>query len=71
MGKPSDRAQKERIATTALKERMSSQFSISHYTPIDTVNQMNSHTDSVKHGQFAVSEIENGVRIDYPWEEVD
>ena len=62
---PPDRAQKERIATTALKERMSSQFSISYYTPIDTVNQMNSYTDSVKHGQFAVSEIENGVRIDY------
>lgn len=62
---PPNRDTEETIARGATRERLNAQFSISYYTPSDHYRTMNSYHDSVARGQFAITEIENGVRVDY------
>lgn len=50
-------------------------LTIGYYTPSDTLQYMNSYAHSVEYGQFEITPIENGVRIDYrlgkEWEEAE
>lgn len=47
------------------KDRLSSQISISYYTPTSQTKLMNNYTDCIRHEQFEITPIENGVRIFY------
>jgi len=46
-------------------QQTQSQVSIVYYTPDGQRKEMNSFADSVKHGQYEIKPIENGVRIEY------
>jgi hypothetical protein len=50
-------------------------LTIGYYTPSDTLQYMNSYSNSVEYGQFEITPVENGVRIDYrlgkEWDEAD
>lgn len=62
---PPARAQEERIAKGALKEATGSQISLTCYTPRDQRLSLESYNDSVRYGQFEITAIEGGVRVDY------
>lgn len=62
---PPARAQQEKIAKGALKEAVGSQISLVCYTPRDQRLSFESYNDSVKYGQFEVTEITDGLRVDY------
>lgn len=62
---PPARAQEERIAKGALKEAVGSQISLVCYTPRDQRLSLESYNDSVKYGQFEVTKITDGLRVDY------
>ncbi len=47
------------------KDRLSSQLSLYYYTPTSQAKIMNNYTDSIKHGQFEITPIKNGIRVFY------
>lgn len=53
--------------------RAGANLTIGYYTPSDALRYMNSHAHSADYGQFQITPIESGVRIDYKlgreWEE--
>lgn len=61
---PPKRASQETVARGAMKDRLSSQIIIT-YNSTNQQNLMDSYNDSVKHGQFKIVPIADGVRIDY------
>ena len=72
---PQDVDQQERIAKGALKDRIKAQLSMSYYTPRDQLITLDSYNDAVKYGQFSVTQIQDGVRIEYTlgreWNDAD
>lgn len=62
---PVDRTAKEKILRGKAANRLSSQFTISGFTPEDHSFSMDNYSDSVQHGQYEVTPIPLGVRIDY------
>jgi len=46
-------------------ERAVGQLSIEYFTPLDSLRRMDNYSDSVKHGQFEITDIPDGIRIDY------
>lgn len=77
---PQNIGKDESIARGNRKKRLSSQLSITYYvssreTSGDRVREMNNFADSIEYNQYEISEIENGVRIDYilgrQWSEED
>ena len=62
---PPARAEEERIAKGALKEATGSQISLTCYTPRDQRLSLESYNDSVRYGQFEITAIKGGVRVDY------
>lgn len=61
---PPDREQ-DAIATGVNKGKLSSQISITYYTPTAQRQQMDNFNDSIVHNQFEVLKINNGVKITY------
>lgn len=55
----------ERKASGTTKNRLGSQIHITYYTPNDQQKTMDNYNDSILHGQFVISDIEDGVRIEY------
>lgn len=47
------------------RDEVKAQISIDYFTLADRRRDMNNFSDSIEAGQFAISEIEKGVRIDY------
>jgi len=61
---PPDRSEDAR-ASAINKDKLASQISISYYTTTSQQKLMNNYTDSIKHEQFEITPIENGVRVFY------
>lgn len=62
---PADRESAERLAAGRAKDALSSQITITYYTPGDLEKTMDSYTSSVLHGQYQITPVENGVRVSY------
>lgn len=62
---PPNRKTRDRIANTTRMTHMNSQFTIGYFTPSDDLLYMDNFTESLAYGQWEVTEIENGIRIDY------
>lgn len=56
-------------------QRAQEQLSIEYFSPRDDFRRMNSHNDSVAYDQFTITEIDNGIRVEYmlglAWEAPD
>ncbi|HOQ06441.1 MAG TPA: DUF5696 domain-containing protein [Clostridiales bacterium] len=61
---PPDRNE-DPIASAINKDKLNSQMTITYYTPSAQQRQMNNYTDCIKYGQFEITPVDNGVRIDY------
>lgn len=48
-----------------LNQKATGQIFIEYFTPLDALKRMNNHSDSVAYGQYEITEISNGIRIDY------
>lgn len=58
-----ERREEDPLASGQYKERLSSLFAVSYYSSSHQEQMYNSYTDSVKHGQFEIEKLENGVRM--------
>jgi len=71
---PPDRATMETYSRGAAKDRLSAQLVISYYS-INQKLEMDSYNDCVKYGQFQITPIPGGVRVDYElgkrWQDQD
>lgn len=61
---PANRQTMETIARGTAKTRLNAQFSIEYFVGNQQFT-MDNYNDSVLHGQYDVSLIENGLRVDY------
>lgn len=61
---PEDRSADPKAASIN-KDRLSSQISITYFTPTAQKKVMNNYTDSIVYGQFEITSIENGARVFY------
>ncbi len=61
---PYDRETKETLVRGASKDRLNSQLRISYYVA-NSRNNLDSYNDSVAHGQYEITKIPNGVRVNY------
>lgn len=73
-GNPPDRATMETFTRGAAKDKLMAQLVISYYS-INQKLEMDSYNDCVKHGQFKITLIPGGVRVDYElgkrWQDAD
>lgn len=61
---PPDRATMETLTRGTGKDRLSAQLVITYYS-VNQKLEMDSYNDSIKHGQFKITPIPGGVRVDY------
>lgn len=61
---PYDRENRETLIRGSSKDRLNSQLRISYYVA-NSRNTLDSYNDSVAHGQYEITNIPNGVRVDY------
>jgi AcrR family transcriptional regulator len=55
----------ERIKRGAARDGLRATFSLSYYTPEREARTLNSYLDSVLNGEFTITPVDGGVRIDY------
>lgn len=71
---PPDRATMETFTRGAAKDKLMAQLIISYYS-LNQKLEMDSYNDCVKHGQFKITPIPGGVRVDYElgkrWQDAD
>ncbi|MFP4015690.1 MAG: DUF5696 domain-containing protein [Halanaerobiales bacterium] len=62
---PQERSSQETTARGDAKKKLASQLIIKYFTSDDVEKELNNYEDSVEYGQYQISDIDNGVQIDY------
>lgn len=71
---PTDWEREERIARGRVRNEMGAQVAVSYFLPGDVQRFMDSRNDSIAYGQYTITEVPSGIRIDYllgkEWEDL-
>lgn len=62
---PSERNTVEKIARGAAKDALGAQLRINYFSPTDIQRTMDNYNDSIAYGQFEITHLDNGIRVDY------
>lgn len=62
---PPERENKERISRGDARKRLSSQLQIVYFTPDQSRRELDNFTHGVEYGQFDITYLDDGLRIDY------